>query len=73
MRSLGDIIADNARAEGHIALAFMVYVVIDPTAVADSVPHADRTLAEAVVENEITSNLESVPYVVSVNVRRRTI
>lgn len=73
MKGLGEIIADNARGEGHIALAFMVYVVIDPTTVAESNPRADRVLAEAVVANEITSNLESVPYVQSVNVRRRTI
>lgn len=73
MKGLGEIIADNARAEGHIALAFLVYIVIDPTIVADSVPRGDRVLAETVVADEITSNLESVPYVVSVNVRRRTI
>lgn len=73
MKGLGEIIADNARAEGHMALAFLVYVVIDPSTVAESVPRADLDLAEAVVADEITSNLESVPYVQSVNVRRRTI
>lgn len=73
MKGLGEIIADNARAEGNMALAFMVYVVVDPTEISESIPRADRVLAEAVVDEEITSNLESVPYVVSVNVRRRTI
>lgn len=73
MKGLGEIIADNARAEGNIALAFMVYVVVDPTRISESIPRADRIVAEAVVDEEITSNLESVPYVVSVNVRRRTI
>lgn len=73
MKGLGQIIADNARTEGKIALAFTVYVVVDSTTISEMISRMDEGQAEVVIRDEITSNLESVTYVESVTVRRRTI
>lgn len=70
MKGLGQIIADNARTEGKIALAFTVYVVVDPTTISEMISRMDEGQAEVVVRDEITSNLESVTYVESVTVKR---
>ncbi len=73
MKGLGPIIADNARADGKLALAFTVYVVVDPTIVAESIPRMDDSPIETVVRDEIASSLESVSYVESVTVKRRVL
>ncbi len=53
-------------------LAFTIDVTVDPAAVDDSLDQDDRRSPEAVVADEIASNLESVSYVVAVTVRRKT-
>jgi hypothetical protein len=71
MPSLGDIILANAKAVGYDAYVFKVYVVVDPAVVKQSQGPADARSPEDVVADEIESNLDSVPYVKRVVVRRR--
>jgi tagatose-1,6-bisphosphate aldolase len=71
MKGLGQIIAENARAAGKEALAFTVYVTVDPIAIANTLYKWDDRSPEQVVADEIASNLESVHYVESITVRRK--
>ena len=71
MRSLGDIIRSNARKAGKDALAYTVYVIVDPVAVRDSVEPGDERAVEQIVADEIDSNLAGLDYVDDVKVRRK--
>jgi hypothetical protein len=73
MRRFGDIIVANARASGKDAYAFTVYVIVDPAVVRQSQGHGDHRTPQDVVADEIESNLDSVPYVDHVVIRRRPI
>lgn len=73
MNGLGDIIAQNARKAGKEALAFSVYIVVDPSAVRDSVEDTDQRSVEQIVADEIESNLTSLDYVEQVVVRKKPI
>jgi hypothetical protein len=73
VNGLGEIIARNARAAGKEPLAFTLHIVVDPKAVRETVDDADGRSIEQIVSDEIESSLDSLDYVESVVVRKKTI
>ena len=78
MNSLGQIIAMNAHAAGKVALAFTVYVTVDPKRLreyAEVAAHEPLDLDEMadIVAAEIESNLDGNDWVESSSVRPKKI
>lgn len=77
MNGLGHIIATNARAAGKEALAFTVYVIVDPAKMREYAGVADTQAFTTedmvgIVSDEIEAHLDSNSWVESSTVRRKT-